>query len=65
MRHPSLNDAKHWRRRGTEMRALAEEMKDAESRSIMLNLAADYDNLADRAEARTKSSTPGPSPIRE
>jgi hypothetical protein len=47
------------------MRALAEEMKDAESRSIMLNLAADYDNLADRAEERTNTSTPGPSPIRE
>jgi hypothetical protein len=47
------------------MRALADEMKGAESRSIMLELAADYDKLADRAEERAKTAIPVPSPLRE
>jgi hypothetical protein len=41
------------------MRALAEEMYDAKSRSIMLRLASDYDKLAIRAEERAKTSVPG------
>jgi hypothetical protein len=65
MRYPSLNDARHWRERAEEMRTLAEEMKDAGSRSIMFGLAVDYDKRADRAEERTKSRTPAPSAIRE
>jgi hypothetical protein len=47
------------------MRALAEEMYDAKSRSIILRLASDYDTLANRAEERAKTSVPGPRPIRE
>jgi hypothetical protein len=47
------------------MRALAEEMYDVKSRSIMLRSASDYDKLASRAEERAKTSGPGPSPIRE
>jgi hypothetical protein len=65
MRYPSLDDAKHWRDRAAEMRALAEDMTDVDTRSIMLRLASDYNKLADRAEERTETSTPGPSPIRE
>jgi hypothetical protein len=63
--YQSINDPKHWRARATEMRALAEQMKDIESRSIMLKLASDYDRLADRAEERAKVSVSAPSPIRE
>jgi hypothetical protein len=65
MRYPHLNDAKHWRGRAREMRALAEEMNDLKLLSIMLGVADDYDTLADRAEERAKTSIPGPSPIRE
>jgi hypothetical protein len=51
----SYNDSKHWRDRAAEMRALADTMKDVDTAAIMPRLAADYDQLADRAEARSKS----------
>ena len=47
------------------MRVLADEMKDIESRSIILRLASDYDRLADRTEERAKVLVPVASPIRE
>jgi hypothetical protein len=63
--YQNLNDPAHWRDRAAEMRALAGEMKDGQSRSIMLNLASDYDKLADRAEERAKMGLSGPSPVRK
>jgi hypothetical protein len=51
----SYNDSKHWRDRATEMRALADTMKNADTAAIMLRLATDYDKLADRADARRKA----------
>jgi hypothetical protein len=65
MTYSNINDAKHWRDRAQEMRTLADQVKDADSRSIMLRLAADYDALADRAEERAGTSVNTPSPIRE
>jgi hypothetical protein len=62
---PHLNNPKHWRGRAKEMRALAEEMNDLKSLSIMLGATDDYGTLADRAEERAKTSISGPSPIRE
>ena len=60
----SINDAKHWRDRAAQMRVLSDVMKDPEAQRMMLKLANDYDNLADRAEDRaTRDRTPGPSPI--
>jgi hypothetical protein len=44
-----LNDAQRWRDRADEMRALASETNDPESRMIMLRLANDYELLARRA----------------
>jgi hypothetical protein len=47
-----IYDSKHWRDRAAEMRVLSGELKDFETRTLMLKLANDYDKLADRAEDR-------------
>lgn len=52
-----LNDPQHWRDRADQMRSLASETGDPESRTIMLRVANDYELLALRAERRAKSST--------
>jgi len=48
--HHFLNDSPRWRVRSDEMRSLASETGDPESRMIMLRLANDYESLARRAE---------------
>ena len=61
-----LNDVKHWRDRAAEMRVLSGEMKDFDAQTLMLKLANDYDELADRAEDRAARNVPGrPSPTTE
>jgi hypothetical protein len=52
---PRFNDAKHWRDRADEMRALAAGYADKEAARIMKRLADDYDRLADRAQRRSES----------
>jgi hypothetical protein len=44
-------DAEHWRTRAREMRALAEQVSDAEASRRMMRIAVDYDALAERADA--------------
>ena len=50
----SVNDPEHWRGRTQEMRRLAEDIKDAATKEMMLRIARDYENLAVRAEERSK-----------
>jgi hypothetical protein len=47
-----LYDPQPWRRRAEELRTVAEGMKTAQARAVLLRIAADYDLLAERAEAR-------------
>jgi hypothetical protein len=47
-----INDPKHWRERAEQARVHAEQISDPKSRKTMLKIAADYDELARRAEKR-------------
>ncbi len=49
-------NAAHWRERARQMRALAEKLTDEEAGQRMLMIAADYEKLAERAEAANKTS---------
>jgi hypothetical protein len=42
----------YWRKRADEVRAVAIQMKDAHTKSVMLGIAQDYEKLAQRAEQR-------------
>lgn len=49
----SINcNPKHWRARAEEARVVAQSLADAESKRMMLQVADDYDRLADQAEKR-------------
>jgi hypothetical protein len=50
-----INDPEHWRKRADEARTLADQINDPQSKQAMLRIATDYDHLAARAEARTKT----------
>jgi len=47
-----LEDAVQWRHRAKRVRALAEHISDAMSKRLALQMAADYESLADRTERR-------------
>ena len=51
-----INNPHHWRARAQEMRVLAEDLKDDHARQTMLQLAKDYDHLAERAEKRSNGT---------
>ena len=52
-----LRGSQYWRERAEEARARAGEMRSADAESAMLDIAAMYERMADRAaerEAKTK-----------
>jgi hypothetical protein len=49
-------DARKWRMRAAETRALADDMKETEPKAIMLRIADDYDRLAEWAEKSLSGS---------
>ena len=56
-----IDDPVHWLGRAEETRAIAEDMRDAESKRIMLGIADDYDKLAKRAQERRSREKHGTS----
>jgi hypothetical protein len=50
MTSASWQNARNWRMRAEECRALAGELKEPEPAAIMLRIADDYDRLAKLAE---------------
>ena len=51
---------KHWRDRAEAARALAEQMRDDLSKSMMRRIADDYEQLAREAESRTVTGSAEP-----
>jgi hypothetical protein len=47
-----LDYAKYWRKRAKEVRALAEQVGNFETRSDILEIADDYEQLAESTEER-------------
>ena len=47
-----LDDLEHWRKRAAENRALAQDLKDPETRKMLEEVAEKYERLALRADAR-------------
>ena len=56
MSSPSWNTAAYWRERATEMRKIADDVKDAGTRAVMLRTADEYDKRAEQAESRERFS---------
>ena len=53
-----INDPQHWRDRAARMRAVATTMVETQAGILLTDLAAHYDELAERAEIRTKLKKP-------
>jgi predicted Rossmann-fold nucleotide-binding protein len=49
-----INDPKHWRKRVEEARTLAHKITDKKGKARMLQLAKQYEKLAEKAEQRSR-----------
>ena len=58
MKEALINDPEHWRSRAEEARAIAGDLKDPETRRIMLEIAKGYDRLAEHAELNMLTRSP-------
>jgi hypothetical protein len=47
-----LDDPEHWRSRAEEARTVAEQLTDPIAKAMMLQIAEDYDRIADHAQQR-------------
>ena len=55
------NNHEHWRERAVQMRTMSDWIEDAATKATMLDLADQYDRLADREQrARIRSVFPMP-----
>ena len=55
-----LYNPEFWRYRAEEVRALAEEMKNAETKKIMAGIAEDYERIAKIVEQHLRDSRQTP-----
>jgi hypothetical protein len=55
-----LYDSEYWRNRAEEARAQASEMKDERARKTLLDIAENYDQLAEQAEHLLRRSMRSP-----
>jgi hypothetical protein len=55
-----LDDPEYWRKRAQELRDLAVKMGSDEARQQLLNIAADYERLANAAEERERNAPEAP-----
>jgi hypothetical protein len=51
-----INDPKHWRERAKKARTATAEIADEKAKKKMLRIAADYEELARRAERRLEAA---------
>ena len=49
-----IHNAKYWRSRAKEARTKAEQFKDPKAKSLMLEIAKDYEQRAERVARGTK-----------
>jgi hypothetical protein len=51
-----LEDPEHWRTRAEEARINAQAVRDPEAKRMLLDVAASYERLADRAGERARGA---------
>jgi hypothetical protein len=52
--HAISSDPQHWRARADEARAMAEKITDPQAKAAMLEIARNYEHIAERAERRQR-----------